>query len=33
VIPSAEVESANKRIMQQNGIFRSHYLGDLQPAS
>ncbi|MCH2062892.1 MAG: trypsin-like peptidase domain-containing protein [Roseibacillus sp.] len=33
VIPSAEVESANKRIMQQNGIFRSHYLGDLQPGS
>ncbi len=33
VIPSAEVESANKRIMQQNGIFRSHYLGDSQPTS
>ena len=33
VIPSAEVESANKRIMKQNGIFRSHYLGDSQPSS
>ena len=33
VIPSTEVESANKRIMQQNGIFRSHYLGDSQPKS
>ena len=33
VIPSAEVESANKRIMAQNGIFRSHYLGDPQPGS
>ncbi|MFM1561098.1 MAG: trypsin-like peptidase domain-containing protein [Roseibacillus sp.] len=26
VIPSAEVESANKRIMRQNGIFHSHSL-------
>ena len=26
VIPSAEVESANKRIMRQNGIFQSHSL-------
>ncbi len=33
VIPSAEAEAANKRIMQQNGIFRSHYLGEPQSAS
>ena len=33
VIPAAEVESANKRIMKQNGIFRSHYLGEQQPSS
>ena len=33
VIPSAEVEAANKRIMQQNGIFRSHYLGEATPES
>ena len=33
VIPSAEVESANKRMMQKNGIFRSHYLGSTQPSS
>lgn len=28
VIPSAEVEAANKRIMKQYGIFRSHFLGN-----
>jgi hypothetical protein len=32
VIPSAEVEAANKRIMQTNGIFRSYNLGDSHPA-
>ncbi len=33
VIPSAEIEAANKRIMQQNGIFRSHFLGESESAS
>ncbi|MDE0594390.1 MAG: trypsin-like peptidase domain-containing protein [Roseibacillus sp.] len=33
VIPSAEVEAANKRIMQTNGIFRSYNLGDSHPAA
>ena len=31
VIPSAEVEAANQRIMQRNGIFQPQYLG--QPKS
>lgn len=31
VIPKAEIDDANKRIMKKNGIFRSHYLGDAQP--
>ena len=33
VIPSSEVEAANTRIMQQNGIFRSHFLGENEKAN
>jgi hypothetical protein len=33
VIPASEVDDANQRIMQKNGIFRSHNLDESDSAS